>query len=71
MIHLCYKGYHAYPSYHEDDRLFYGRIAGISDLVDFSCETAEELEKSFHEAVDDYLVYCREISKTPEVPKQA
>lgn len=37
---LHYKGYSAKPEYSAADRLFYGKILGIDDLVDFSSENA-------------------------------
>ena len=30
-----YKGYYAKPEYSVEDHIFYGKIIGISDLVDF------------------------------------
>lgn len=63
---LHYKGYSAKPEYSVDDRTFYGVILGISDLVDFASDRADELENEFHRAVDDYLDFCREIGKEPQ-----
>lgn len=63
---LRYKGYSARPEYSAEDRIFYGKILGISDLVDFRSENAGELEDEFHKAVDDYLEFCAEIGKKPE-----
>lgn len=63
---LTYKGYSARPEYSVEDQIFYGKILGIDDLVDFYAENAKDLEKEFHAAVDDYLEYCKEIGKKPE-----
>lgn len=63
---LRYKGYSARPEYSVKDRIFYGRILGISDLVDFQSENAKDLETEFHKAVDDYLEFCEEIGKQPQ-----
>ena len=63
---LRYKGYSAKPDYSSDDKLFYGRILGIDDLVDFSAENAKELEHEFQNAVDDYIEFCAEIGKEPQ-----
>ena len=62
---LRYKGYSAKPEYSADDKLFYGKILGIDDLVDFSAENAKDLENEFQSAVDDYLEFCKEIGKEP------
>lgn len=63
---LHYKGYSAKPEYSPEDRIFYGKILGIDDLVDFMSEQAGELENEFHQAVDDYLDFCKEIGKEPQ-----
>ena len=63
---LRYKGYSARPDYSAEDRIFYGKILGISDLVDFQSENAKDLEEEFHKAVDDYLEFCAEIGKQPQ-----
>lgn len=63
---LRYKGYTAQPEYSTDDRIFYGTILGISDVVDFQSENAGELEEEFHKAVDSYLDFCKEMGKEPE-----
>lgn len=59
---LRYKGYSARPEYSAEDRIFYGKILGISDLVDFQSENAKDLEKEFHNAVEDYLEFRAEIA---------
>lgn len=63
---LRYKGYSARPEYSAEDRIFYGTILGIGDLVDFQSENAKDLEDEFHKAVDEYLEFCAEIGKKPE-----
>ena len=64
---LRYRGYFAKPEYSAEDRIFYGRILGISNLVDFQFEEADGIENEFHKAVDDYLQYCMENGKCPEI----
>jgi len=63
---LHYKGYSAKPEYSAADKMFYGKILGIDDLVDFSSESARDLEDAFRSAVDDYLDFCAEIGKNPQ-----
>ena len=63
---LHYNGYSARPEYSAEDRIFYGTILGISDLVDFQSENAKDLEEQFHKAVDEYLEFCKEIGKEPQ-----
>ena len=38
---LHYKGYSAKPEYSVEDKVFYGKILGIDDLVDFYSENAK------------------------------
>lgn len=64
---LRYSGYSAKPEYSAEDRIFYGRILGISNLVDFQFEEADDIENEFHKAVDDYLQYCMENGKCLEI----
>ena len=66
---LRYRGYFAKPEYSAEDRIFYGRILGISNLVDFQFEEADDIENEFHKAVDDYLQYCMENGKCPAICK--
>jgi len=63
---LHYKGYCAKPEYSVEDRVFYGKILGIDDLVDFFSDNAGSLEAEFQKAVDDYLAFCAEIGKEPQ-----
>ena len=63
---LEYKGYHAKIIYDEYSKSLFGKLAGISDLVTFESDSPVEIEKEFHDAVDDYLETCKEVGKEPE-----
>lgn len=63
---LEYKGYHTKIEFDSEDFVLRGKIEGIGDLVDFECEDIKDVEKEFHEAVDDYLEFCKEVGKEPE-----
>jgi predicted HicB family RNase H-like nuclease len=60
-----YKGYYASLHFSSEDEVFYGRLLGIDDLVNFEGASVKELKKAFHEAVDDYLQTCEELGKEP------
>ena len=60
MNTLKYKGYIGSVSYSEPDKVFFGEIEGINDLVTYEGESVDELTASFHEAVEDYLIFCEE-----------
>ena len=57
---MTYKGYLGPVAYSEKDHVFFGKIEGINGLVNFEGESVKELTEAFHEAVDDYLAYCKE-----------
>lgn len=63
---LEYKGYHTKVEYIAENNILYGKIEGINDLVTFETSNLNDVEKEFHEAVDDYLAFCEEIGQTPE-----
>ncbi|HHT88918.1 MAG TPA: type II toxin-antitoxin system HicB family antitoxin [Clostridiales bacterium] len=63
---LEYKGYFTKIEYNSEDKALYGKIEGIADLVTFESTDAGEIEKEFHNAVDDYLDFCKEIGKDPD-----
>lgn len=63
---LEYNGYVGTVNYSAEDNVFYGVLEGINDLVTFEAESVGELKTGFYEAVDDYLVMCKELGKKPE-----
>lgn len=63
---MMYKGYDGLIQYSAEDRLFFGVVQGVSDKITFEGESVEELENDFHEAVDDYLAFCKKIGKEPD-----
>ena len=62
---LEYKGYYASVQFSSENEVFYGKIMGIDDLVNFEGASVKELKKAFHEAVEDYLETCEELGKEP------
>ncbi|HEU0299692.1 MAG TPA: type II toxin-antitoxin system HicB family antitoxin [Longimicrobium sp.] len=65
---MRYKSYTGSVAYDPDDRLFYGRVDGITDIVSFQGDTVEALEADFRAAVDDYLIVCNERGVEPQRP---
>jgi predicted HicB family RNase H-like nuclease len=65
---LRHKGYSARVEFDADDRIFFGRLAGIADGVGFHADTVEGLVAAFEDAVDDYLETCARIGKKPDKP---
>lgn len=65
---MTYNGYSARIEFDADDRIFFGRLSGIRDIVTFHGRTVDELEAAFKEAVDHYLTTCAELGQTPGKP---
>lgn len=63
---MTYKGYLGSVAYSERDQVFFGKIEGINGLVNFEGESVKELTSAFHEAVDDYLAYCKDEGIEPD-----
>ncbi len=66
MNAMHYKNYSAQIGFDDEDGVFVGRIAGISDTVTFHATSVDELRSAFHEAVDDYVATCAKIGKSPQ-----
>ena len=65
---MNYKGYAARIDFDAQDRIFFGRLAGIQDIITFHGETVDELEAAFKEAVDHYLDTCARLGDEPNKP---
>ena len=63
---LKYKGFYGSVEYSAVDECFFGKIIGTADLVTFEGESVDGLQKAFIEAVEDYLVLCKEVGKEPQ-----
>ena len=63
---MKYKGYRATVVYDSVDNIFVGQVFGIKDSLNFHGCSIEELEKSFHESIDNYIEACEKYGKTPE-----
>lgn len=68
MKALTYKNYAAVIEFDADDKIFFGRIAGIRDGVGFHADTVDGLISAFHAAVDDYVETCAKLGKEPQKP---
>ncbi len=54
-----YKGYLGSVNYNDEDKIFYGQVKYIRSLISYEGHDVESLQKSFHEAVEDYLELAR------------
>lgn len=65
---MKYKGYEATIEYDAEDRLFFGRVVNIKDVIVFDGLSVDELEQAFHHVIDEYLADCKALNKTPNQP---
>lgn len=68
MAILKYKDYEGTADIDMDSFVCRGKILFIDDLVTYQAATPTELQKSFEEAVEDYLVTCTELGRQPQKP---
>jgi predicted HicB family RNase H-like nuclease len=53
--YLKYKDFHGTVHFSNEGAVFFGKIAGINDLITFEGASVKELPASFKEAVEDYI----------------
>ena len=63
---LRYKDFYGSVEYSAADECFFGKIIGTTDLVTFEGKSVDNLKKAFVEAVEDYLILCKEAGKEPQ-----
>ena len=73
MNNLHYKGFLGSMDINVEDGVIFGKLLYINDLVTFESESVSEIQKSFEDAVDDYIEFCKECGKevSPERHKKA
>ena len=65
---MNYKGYAGIAEIDTEEKMLYGKVIGLRNVIGFEGSNFEELEASFHRAVDGYLEVCEEEGKEPEKP---
>lgn len=60
---LTYKNHIGSVRFSAEDKVFYGKIEGIDDLVTFEGRSVNELVSAFQEAVEDYAELCEKAGK--------
>ena len=63
---LKYKDFYGSVEYSANDECFFGKIIGTDDLITFEGESVVKLKKAFYEAVEDYVILCKEAGKEPQ-----
>jgi len=65
---MDYRGYRGSVHYSDEDRVFFGRVEFIRDLVSYEGTDVASLRRAFEEAVDDYLALCEAQEREPDQP---
>ena len=55
---LKYKGFIGSVHYAAEDRVFYGKVVGVNDLISFEGSSVDELEEGFQYMVDKHIEDC-------------
>ena len=55
---MQYKGYYGSVHFDDEDVIFYGKIEFVHALISYEATDTKGLQKSFKEAVNDYLELC-------------
>jgi len=55
---LKYKGFIGSVHYAAEDRVLYGKVEGVNDLITFEGSTVDELEEGFKYMVDKHIEDC-------------
>ncbi|MEM9545251.1 MAG: type II toxin-antitoxin system HicB family antitoxin [Bacteroidota bacterium] len=61
---LRYKEFIGSVHFSSEDEIFYGKIEGINDLITFEGNSVSDLKNAFIEAVEDYVLLCKEAGKS-------
>jgi predicted HicB family RNase H-like nuclease len=64
---LRYKNYIGSVFFSEEDGVFHGKVIGISDSISFEGDSVKGLTEDFHNAIDEYLEFCTDVGKEPEI----
>ncbi|MCL2867279.1 MAG: type II toxin-antitoxin system HicB family antitoxin [Clostridia bacterium] len=65
---MKYKGYTGKAEYDDEAEIFYGEVIGLRDVITFKGTSVKEMQKSFRESIDEYLVFCKKMNKNPDIP---
>jgi predicted HicB family RNase H-like nuclease len=65
---LSYKGFLGSVHFSSDDRVYFGKIKGINDLVSFEGTAIDELEEAFKYMVEEHIQDCDRQEKLCDTP---
>jgi predicted HicB family RNase H-like nuclease len=56
---LKYKGFIGSVHYASEDKVFYGKVEGVNDLITFEGSTVNDIEEGFRYMVDEHIKDCK------------
>jgi predicted HicB family RNase H-like nuclease len=65
---LKYKGYAGVVEFDAEERMFFGRVVGLWDVLSFQGRSVKDLERDFQQTIDEYLDFCARMGKKPDKP---
>lgn len=65
---MTYKGYIGHAEFDDKAGIFHGEVVNIRDVITFQGKSVDELERVFHESIEDYLTLCKKRNEDPELP---
>jgi predicted HicB family RNase H-like nuclease len=63
---ITYKEFIGTVNFSADDRIFFGKVEGIDDLITFEGSTVDELETAFRYMVTQHIADCEKEGKPAE-----
>ena len=66
MIYLLkHRGYYGKIYYSKEDKAYVGKVLGIRSMISVHENTVNETIEELIEAIDDYLIFCKEDNLLP------
>jgi predicted HicB family RNase H-like nuclease len=53
--------------YEQGAEMMHGNVVGITDMIHFCGKTHEEVYNDFLASVEDYLSFCQEVGRIPQI----
>lgn len=69
-ITIHYKGYSGHVEFDAEASILFGKVIDIKDAITFQGKTVREITQAFHDSVDAYLAFCKNIGEDPERPQE-
>jgi hypothetical protein len=66
LLPMSYKGYLGTYKHDKKANIFHGEVIGISDVITFQSAVETDMEKVFHDSIDDYLAFCTKNGHEPD-----